>query len=576
MSAEVALVVLVFVLAAGAVLVATRGAQRARGAVLTALLATSGISAIAIHPRAATERHPARPKEPRTSMYVGSGACRGCHPSEHASWSRTWHRTMTQDATTRTVLAPLDGEHLDARDDVVYVKMKDGDRRVVLTTGSHREQTYWYADKSDELALTPFVWLVREKRFVPRRDAFLTPPDREVPSPRWNSSCIACHAVAGEPGRDKRSFDTRAAELGVACEACHGPGASHVERHRDPVERYMQHASKRADPTIVHPRRLPPSLSAAVCGQCHAYAFPRDESQWWTTGYALSFRAGDDLGRSRMILDPDTLEQPGAPQLDAEARSPFWPDGSIRVGGREYNGMIQSPCWRGEGERKITCLSCHSMHSGDPAGQIDPKKSGCAGCHTMTSEHSHHAPGSPGAECVACHMPKTSYALFSAVRSHRIEKPSAELTAETGKPNACNLCHLDKTLAWTAARLTEWYGTKPVQDARDEVSEGMFEALTGDAAMRVVVADALGKRGDPWQAAILAELVADPYAAVRFVAARSLRAQPGFEDLAIDFPGDGDAARRSVLARIRPDAVDPGLVHALLSTRDDRAVTIAE
>ena len=28
--------------------------------------------------------------------YVSSDACKACHPGEHASWHRTYHRTMTQ------------------------------------------------------------------------------------------------------------------------------------------------------------------------------------------------------------------------------------------------------------------------------------------------------------------------------------------------------------------------------------------------------------------------------------------------------------------------------------------------
>src|SRR5262245_29451348 len=31
--------------------------------------------------------------------YASSDACRGCHPEEHESWHRTFHRTMTQVAT---------------------------------------------------------------------------------------------------------------------------------------------------------------------------------------------------------------------------------------------------------------------------------------------------------------------------------------------------------------------------------------------------------------------------------------------------------------------------------------------
>ena len=84
-------------------------------------------------------------------------------------------------------------------------------------------------------------------------------------------------------------------------------------------------------------------------------------------------------------------------------------------------------------------------------------------------------------------------------------------------------------------------------------------ALAGDAAVRVLVADALGSTdaiaasGRGWQAPVLEELSRDPYAAVRFVAERSLRA-------------------------VDPHAppLDPVLVHVLLAARDQRAVTIAE
>src|SRR5690606_7458013 len=111
-------------------------------------------------------------------------------------------------------------------------------KRVVLTTGSHREQAYWVSGgRPGELALVPVVWMIREERLLDRADAFLTPPDVPLGETHWSGNCIACHAVAGEPRRDPTgsAFDSTVAELGIACEACHGPGAAHVDRHRDPV-----------------------------------------------------------------------------------------------------------------------------------------------------------------------------------------------------------------------------------------------------------------------------------------------------------------------------------------------------
>jgi hypothetical protein len=286
-----------------------------------------------------------------------------------------------------------------------------------------------------------------------------------------------------------------------------------------------------------------------VCGQCHAYAYPRDEAEWWQHGYARTFRAGDALAPSRQVIVPGTFARAGAPRIEADIDALFWKDGTIRVGGREYNGMIASRCMQGG----LTCTSCHAMHRGDPAGQIAPDRTGdrgCTSCHSaMKADHSHHR----DVACVDCHMPKTSYALLSAVRSHRIDSP--DLAAD--KPNACNLCHLDRSMEWTSGLLERWYGRRPFATSSDP--EGARLALAGDAAMRVLVADALGSPGTiaasgrAWQAPVLAELRRDPYAAVRFVAERSAR---------------------NVDASAAP--LDDALLRRLLAARDPRGISIAE
>lgn len=446
---------------------------------------------------------PGEPGASTTLGYVGSSACLPCHPGEHASWSRTWHRTMTQVATPETVLAPFE-----RRDSAVFYEGK----RVVLTTGAHREQAYWTAGERGGLEILPVVWLPQEKALIPRRDAFILPPDQPMPVVRWGGSCIACHAVAGEPHRDamKDAWDTRVVELGVACESCHGPGAAHAEQYRDPVARYSKHIS---DKRIIHPAKLDNGRSNAVCGQCHAYAYPRDERGWWRDGYSKTFRAGDALGNSRSLLDPGAMNgEDGAPAIDAPASAIFWPDGDVRVGGREFNGLVLSKC-------KATCVDCHSMHSGDPAGQLAPNRTCTTSCHTSErmKTHSQH---SAAVSCADCHMPKTSYALLSAVRSHKISIPRLE--DDDGKPSACHLCHVDRD-DWAAH-------------------------VGGDAGVRAIVADALGRaRNEAFAAAVLETLSNDPYSAVRFIAKRSRRKL--------------DVATISMMP---------------ISVRDDRAIMIAE
>ena len=609
---EIAALVGVAASAAWLVARATRGRPGARLGLLGALLVVASASAAAVGAaRAGSSADvPAGTPGPGTTFgYVTSAACLGCHPGEHASFGRTYHRTMTQVASPETVRAPLDGRALELDGRVVRIERRGGEvwatlpdpdaviagrpaddvtRRVVLATGSHREQAFWVAgERPGDLRLLPFVWMVEDESFVPRREAFLIPPGEPMPPVRWGSSCIACHAVAGQPRHDLATdtFDTRAAELGIACEACHGPGSAHVERHRDPIARYGQRASKAPDPTIVHPARLAPERSAAVCGQCHAYAFPRDEAGFWTDGYSRSFRAGDALSPSRTLIASDVMAgKRGAPVIDAPATALFWPDGNVRVGGREYNGLVASPCFqRGEGDRKMTCSSCHAMHAGDPAGQIAPDRAGdrgCTGCHSVPAEHSHHPAASAGSACVGCHMPKTSYALLSAVRSHRIESPDVATTLASGRPNACNLCHLDRTLAWTARWLSEWYGapTADIDAARARNAAALQDGISGDAGVRALVADALGSRdaieasGAGFQLALLEEMRRDPYAAVRFIASRSLRSLQAA-------PRAGPPRTPEELDALALDAegrLDPERLRALLAARDERAITIAE
>src|SRR3982751_6126688 len=56
-----------------------------------------------------------RPIESAHMGYVSSRACKACHPEEYATWHRSYHRTMTQHASTHTVLGPIDGVVVQAR-----------------------------------------------------------------------------------------------------------------------------------------------------------------------------------------------------------------------------------------------------------------------------------------------------------------------------------------------------------------------------------------------------------------------------------------------------------------------------
>lgn len=563
-----------------------------------ALSALTFLGVLAASPRPAPSPHledgsvPAKVAE---RDFVSSDACRCCHPEQYASWHDTYHRTMTQLATPEAVLAPFEGLRVEwqnrtytgeQRGDEVWVTMPDPDweeprqdqgqslsaienpplvtRPIVMTTGSHHMQGYWINGEGNVRRQFPFYWVVEAQRWVPRDAAFLRPPSDHRYFAKWDQTCIQCHSVGGNPRFDENGTeaDSEIAELGISCEACHGPALEHVRTHRNPLHRYARHASGGSDPTIVNPARVDPVTTSEICGQCHSshdvdmQAFRRE---------GLAYRAGGDLHATYDIFHHEDAARFSDPDERAIFESYFWKDGTNRTGGDEYNGLIESACYReGEGERKLTCLSCHSMHASDPNDQLAARmdtNDACLQCHAAIGdelvEHTYHAADSSGSQCYNCHMPHTTYALYTAMRSHTVDIPDIATSVRSGRPNACNLCHLDRTAQWAADQLTEWYGTPAVRFGAQErrTAASVLWLLKGDAAQRVIAAWHMGWKpaqeasGNHWQAPLLAPLLEDPYAAVRYVAGRSLRSLPGFAGFAYDFMGSGTGmseARRRV------------------------------
>lgn len=229
----------------------------------------------------------------------------------------------------------------------------------------------------------------------------------------------------------------------------------------------------------------------------------------------------------------------------------------------------------------MSCLSCHSLHESEPVDQLEAgmrNNDACYGCHAdirdALVEHTHHAPDSAGSLCYNCHMPNVVYGLLGVHRSHRVISPSVQTTLESGLPNACNLCHLDQTLAWTSTRMAEWYDHDDLSGDLDaderSIASSLVLLLRGDAVQRAVAANAFWRAatdeiepGLPasadanhaqsptavsadssqrpnaaphgpdrlqWSVPFLLELLDDPYAAVRLQAHRAIRTITGRDD----------------------------------------------
>lgn len=595
-------------------------------------------------PTEAILRH--RPLEKPENGYVKSEACRDCHKGQHASWHASYHRSMTQLATPETVLGDFNdqqfgfpnGAHyrLGQSDDHFWVEVSNhpqlksrygnGPLRlpIVMTTGSHNMQVYWFAIGNQRtLAILPMVHLRGEDRWIPRDAAFIKPPHGEhsLEPGRWNETCNTCHTTDPRPRRKGRTkiYDTEVSEFGIACESCHGPGEKHVAFHR--LEETLRPAHAK-DP-IVNPETLDHVKSTQVCGSCHVFHRRIDPEGGYTP-----FKPGQDYEESRFALrmTDDVMAKllEGIEDKDAARQSysrqmlnQFWPDGSVRIAGREYNGMLESACHT-KGE--MSCITCHRLHqstsdkretkdwANDMLSTGMRTDQACLQCHQAddyaTPRHTHHEPQSTGSQCLNCHMPHSTYGLLKAVRSHTIDSPLVRTDAKAGKPNACNLCHLDQTQEWTANHLNKWYGIEKPQlsPQQREVAAGPLWVLKGDAGMRALLAwhlswqPALDASGSDWIPPYLSILMDDPYHAVRAITSRSLRKLPVYNEVNYDFMAPPIQRHQSgieVFKRWKDTRSDPWkhqpptLIDAagnpltnrfrvLLQNRDNRPVTLTE
>ncbi len=538
-------------------------------------LGTLVVGASALGAAAAVQRHRltvdlATPRDLHRVKYVGSAACRDCHLDHLATWKATFHRTMTAEATAAFVTGDFAGATMtsagvtarmdrapDGRFRMTFRRAGQADRAATVdrTVGSRRYQQY-LTKIGDTYWRLPIAWSVVDRRWFPMTSAFLFRDpdpaaaghttdggpifgggdfDRHVT--RWNDNCVFCHNVAPDPARDPETghFATTVAELGVACEACHGPAAEHVARNADAARRGRLFDTGAADPTIVNPSRLSPGRSADLCGRCHGQRLANDVAPFLAHGDP--FVPGDDLALESEPLWRDTRLHGDPTAFSAR----FWTDGTARLTAYEYQGLLQSPCaMRGP----LTCTSCHGMHEGDPRGQIRARFASqvdamCTGCHQALvaapalAAHAHHEPGGAGARCVSCHMPRIVYGVLDVHRSHRIEVPDPARAARAGRPDACTGCHVDRTVAWAQAASRRFWGAARYPPG-DAVAAGTApaEAIRGGGPLaRLIAADAIGRAPQPLdnptktgRLGLLLQLMKnDSYPAVREIAWRGVR-----------------------------------------------------
>jgi hypothetical protein len=526
-----------------------------------------------------------------TAPSITSATCRACHSAQFDSWHRTFHRTMTREATPENVKGNFENAVLDYRGftsrmtregDAFFMTTLDPDWselfaraggsaerlpapkyakiRVDRLVGSHWLQECLHRDPSGRYVRLPLLYHIAERRWIQSNGAFLA-PDRDdfwaqSRGANWNESCLYCHNTepSKNPVPDPRGgvaeYRTEAGELGIACAACHGHGERHVERHR---------AGSLGDRTedVVHPGHLSVALRDAICARCHGALVPKP-AMWDRTTHRDPFVPGrslclfNHLFRSEAEqaelagLKPKSVKPPAPDSTDGR----FWGDGTPLTTALEYNGLSLSACYQ-EGNGKMSCMSCHTMHGDDPSMLLKPKmqtNDACLQCHPsyrdQAANHTRHAAGSAGSLCINCHMAPQVYSLMTTHRSHRIETPDLRGSIGTGKPHVCNLCHLDKSLGWTRDQLAKRPGGKRIAAGNltsdeESTSSAVLLLARADARSRVVVAGAFSNpaarlaSGTDWFGPVLSRFLEhERYPAVRYLLNRGLEGTNTFDPFA--------------------------------------------
>ncbi len=230
--------------------------------------------------------------EPEPARYVGAKACKACHPKEYDAEQSSRHATtLSHGAGMRKIPLP-DGPVADPDDPkIVHTFTREGDNvRVKTKVGdASYEALLDYALGSGHRGITLIgkdsEGIFRELRISQYSEKGLVwdvtsgfsphPSDpREylgkVLSPSGFRDCIHCHAT------QFRSITNRsgpeAADRGIGCERCHGPGGNHVLA----MERGFP------DPAIARFTEVTGPQRMTACSGCHASdgTFPPTDPQF--------------------------------------------------------------------------------------------------------------------------------------------------------------------------------------------------------------------------------------------------------------------------------------------------------
>jgi predicted CXXCH cytochrome family protein len=365
------------------------------------------------------------------SHYVGSQACEKCHEEIYERWKKTPMANVVRNPQVHpeAIIPDL------ATNNVA----KFGKDQVAFVYGSIWKQRY-FTKVGDDYFPLPVQWDFGNHTWRPyvvkSGDwwAALYPPDnmRRPTGPL----CDGCHSV------DYNIQTKQVAEWNVGCERCHGPGSEHAV-----------HPSRA---NILNPAQMGDVAGTDTCISCHSQGQPlsnpiEGKLYDWPVGYQVGSRLQNFWRLEDCRLGQTTFY--------------YFPDCTAHKNRMQGNDFVQSVMYR----HGVTCSSCHDVHGTAHYAQLrKPANQICLDCHGPSSpngphaptleEHSHHKDGSPGNECVSCHMPaiETQGVPGAFVHAHTFRVITPGMTDKYGIPNPCTSCHKDKSTAWAQDAMNRW------------------------------------------------------------------------------------------------------------------------
>jgi len=426
---------------------------------------------------------------PSRDAYAGSASCKECHEKNYERWSHDWHARALASAGPKNVAGDFGGRHFSGESSEAWMSRKRdafvmrtrnregqlADYRVSWVIGGKRMQDSVTVMPDGRWQVLPVYFHVtgggawvdyneaKQGYVTPDHPFFWTNFQRTA-----NKECLECHATGIDVRYDRaaHTWSTELTDSGVACEACHGPGARHAETK-----------DKR---DIVRADHIDKELALSICARCHGPhdpLFPLLDAK-------DQFRPGDRYDdRYQALVITDGTERSGE----------YFADGRPSSSTFETQALLQSRCYRIGG---ATCLTCHTAPHAEEHGDTELKPgardASCRTCHAAISAqgmaHTHHK----NATCLDCHMPKVLTGVLDKFADHSIDVPNIRNTIAHGVPNPCGVCHRDRSAGALAASLDAWWpGVRARNERRNHLADAIDEksAPTSLPALSAVVRD---------------------------------------------------------------------------------------